>query len=164
MAMMARSVGMPKIPVDTPANRRLAMEEMCSILCRHDEDAQAALAKYDDLKAKYRRSKKKVSEMRARCSELSDEIDRNRKRLADHMDAIHRQEQTVIDEKLARLEEMVSSQIEAQKRLISTRGTSAARRSQSAAREPGPRPPIRRDDVGLSTDAIVARKRKSVRD
>jgi serine phosphatase RsbU (regulator of sigma subunit) len=139
-AMMARSVRVSKVPAKTPASRRVLMEEMCAILCRHDQDAQAILKKYDILNAKYRKGKQKLREFRFHSAELTHEIERNRQKLADHMHAIRHQEQTEIDDRLARLEEMVGSQIEGHKRLISEQSCASAsfpsaRRTRFAARE-----------------------------
>jgi septal ring factor EnvC (AmiA/AmiB activator) len=159
---------MPTAPASTPAARRLVMEEMCGILCRHDQDAQAVLKKYDVLNAKYRKAKQKLSDLRSHCAELTDEIDRSRQKLADHMNAVRHQEQTGIDEKLSRLEEMVGSQIEEQKRLIAEQNRayisySAARRSRFAPREPMPPRPPAGDDRALRRSPYESRKRHSSR-
>jgi hypothetical protein len=155
IAMMAKPIGMPSIPLDTPANKRVAMEEMCAILCRHDRDAQAVIAKYDGIKRKYESSKAKLRRLKAQCRRLNLEIERNRQMLADHMDKIHTREQTMIDEKLARLEEMVSFQIEEQQKLVAERQTPRARtgRSGFAEREPlKPKPAPRTDEDTRTRD------------
>jgi hypothetical protein len=165
--MMAKSVGMPKIPIDTPANRRLAMEEMCAILCRKDEDARAIIARYEELKAKYRKSKRRLSELRLRCVDLSDEIDRNRQKLAEHMSGLHRQEQSAIDEKLGRLEEMIGFQIEEQKRLIADERLnveSSPRRSRNITRETiTQKKASEGEEATEKAPEVTARKRQFVR-
>jgi septal ring factor EnvC (AmiA/AmiB activator) len=162
LSMIARSVGAPQIETDTPGNRRIALEEMCGLLCRHDTDAQAVLEKFDDLRDKYRESKRELRELRASCAELTHAIHRSRRQLAEHMEAMQRQEHSEIDEKLARLEEMVSSQIEEQKVLMAERNRtkfkSAKTRSDSVTREPlPPRPPP------VTTEAVKRRGVKRTR-
>jgi hypothetical protein len=151
IAMMGKSIGMPRIPLDTPANKRVAMEEMCVILSKNDQDAQTVIARYGGLKGKYERSKAKLRRLKAQCRRLNLEIERNRQMLADHMNEIHTREQTVIDEKLARLEEMVSFQIEEQQKLVGERHNPRVRtgRGGFAEREPlRPRPaPVTDDDT-----------------
>jgi hypothetical protein len=143
IAMMAKSAGMPSIALDTPANRRVAVEEMCAILCRRDQDAQAVIAKYDGLKRKYESSKAQLRRFKAQCGRLNLEIERNRRMLAGHMNEIHTREQTMIDQKLNRLEELVSFQIDEQQKLAAERHPPRVRtpRSGFADREPlRPRP------------------------
>jgi Skp family chaperone for outer membrane proteins len=124
MAMMERVVGFPQITVDTPATRRLAMEEMCVILCRHEQESRAISRKYEDLQSKYEQSNSTLADMQTRCSELNEELLRDRQMLTEHRNAAQRQGKTMIAEKLAHLEEMLQSQIIEHERLVSKRDRS----------------------------------------
>jgi hypothetical protein len=158
IAMMAKSVGMPDIPLDSPANKRVAMEEMCDLLCRHDQDAQAVIAKYDSLKRKYENSKAKLRRFKTECGRLNLEIKRNRQMLADHMNEIHTREQTMIDEKLARLEGMVSFQIDEQQKLAAEWQPPRARTGRGGFTD---RESVRQKSAALSGED--ARRRRSPR-
>jgi predicted nucleic acid-binding Zn-ribbon protein len=125
--LMAESLGSANIPGEAPATKRVAMEEMCAILCRHDKDAQAVVAKYDALKDKHRRLNGKVKRLSGQCSGLRSEIDANRQTLADQMDAVRAEGGTTMDRRLNRLEEMVKVQIEDQQTLVA--GTPKSTRS-----------------------------------
>jgi hypothetical protein len=143
VAMMAPCVGIPKIPVDTPANRRLALEELSAILCRRDEDAQAVMQKYAHLKGKYRRTKAKLGRVHAHCEALGSEIERTRQRLAGYAARAHRHSHSAIDARLGRLEEMLEVQIEAHERLLANSRALVGRVRPQLPPEARPRSPLR---------------------
>jgi predicted nuclease with TOPRIM domain len=144
------------------------LEALCAQLCRRHSELSGSTSKYELVKQKYERAKARLKQLGERCDHLTQEIERNRKMLDDHMKSIHRRDRTEISDKLDHLQELLSSQMEQQHSLLEKKTRpkelSAIKRASSVTRVvPEKPPPNVVDDDVKTTDPIKRSRKKSAK-
>ena len=132
LPMLCERLGNPSVPLDTAANRRYALEDLCAKICERDYDYEALKAKYEALQAKHKKCKKKLVRLGRVCDELNGEIKHNRDVMEAHMVEVRSREQSLMERKLEHLEDLLERQIEEQRQLLQERNAPSPR-----AKKPG---------------------------
>lgn len=111
--MLLTSIPQSEIPSTPQQGKMAAIETLCVTLCKIVQNPKQTPT-YQELETKYTKCKNQMKHMRKRCKQLHCEIQKNQQMLCQHMNSIHKKEETAVEQHLKKLEMMISEQYNTQ--------------------------------------------------